>query len=656
MNADNIYAEADNGQEESLGGTSAASPLWAAFTALANQRAAIFGHSMMGFLNPTIYSIGKGIGYATNFNDITMGNNSTPQVTTEYPATSGYDLCTGWGSPIGSNLLNTLVPPDTLAIAPLGAFGFSGPSGGPFITATQNFYLTNSTVNPINWSLINTSSWLNASIAGGELAADSSTNEVISVGAGADSLGIGTYQASVQFSNWTSHVVQTLPFTLRIFDPLLVIQPDNITATGPYGGPFNPTNEIFSLTNPAAGSFNWSLINTSLWLNASTKGGTLAGGTATNIVMNIGPEANSLSVGTYTASIQFSNWSSQIVQSFPLTLQVTEPLAIAPAGGFSASGNQGGPFNVTSEDFTLTNLGNAALSWQLANTPAWLNVSASGGVLGGGETTNVLASLDMDASNMVAGAYGATLSFTDQSLGAAQTRQFTLLIGQSLVLNGGFETGDFTDWTLNGDAGTYDYVDNSSTVTAIQPHSGNYFAALGESGFQAYLSQTLPTFPGTTYLLSLWMNSPNVNPYEPNEFSVAWNGNTLFDQVNILPITSPSSGWTNLQFIVTATNTASVLQIGGRDDNYYLGVDDVSVVPVPPTALQTSLAAGANGVTFSWNAATGLVYQVQYTTNLFSPNWVILKNITATNTPISFTDTNSISTQPQGFYRLLLLP
>jgi hypothetical protein len=53
---------------------------------------------------------------------------------------------------------------------------------------------------------------------------------------------------------------------------------------------------------------------------------------------------------------------------------------------------------------------------------------------------------------------------------------------------------------------------------------------------------------------------------------------------------------------------------------------------------------------------TGLVYQVQFKTNLLQTNWVVLKNITATNTPVTFVDTNPITGSPQKFYRLLLLP
>jgi hypothetical protein len=654
MNADNIYTIADNGQQFSLGGTSAASPLWAAFNALVNQRATIFGHATMGFLNPTLYTIGKSAGYVTNFNDIKTGNNSTPEVSNKYNATTGYDLCTGWGSPIGSNMLNTLVPPDTLTVAPLGSFGFAGPSGGPFMPATLTFILANAGSNSMNWTLNNTSSWLNASITSGTLAASETTNVVIS--ANAIDYAIGTYMTSIQFSNANSHETQTMPFSMNILDPMAIGQPGNFSASGPFGGPFNPSNQTYSITNISGNPFTWSLNNIPSWLDASVTNGELAGYSTTNVVVTFDPSAASLLIGTYSTNLVFTNWDAQTSQTFPVSLQVIEPLTVTPAGNYSANGVSGGPFNMTSADFVLSNLGEASLSWGLVNTSAWLNVQAPNGVLSGDEETNISVSLDMDASNLVNGVYNTTLTFVDQTLGNSQSRQFTLIVGQSIVLNGGFETGDFTDWTLDGDAGTYDYVDDGSTVTAIQPHTGSYFAALGESGFQAYLTQTLPTLPGRPYLLSLWMNSPNWSPYEPNEFSVAWNGNKLFDQVNIPPITNPSSGWTNLEFIVTATNDASVLQIGGRDDNYYLGLDDVSVVPLPLASLQTSLAATANGISFSWNAMPGVTYQVQYTTNLSPPDWIVLQTISATNTPITFTDTNSITGSSQKYYRLLLTP
>jgi hypothetical protein len=239
--------------------------------------------------------------------------------------------------------------------------------------------------------------------------------------------------------------------------------------------------------------------------------------------------------------------------------------------------------------------------------------------------------------------------FTNQTSGGAQNLQFTLLAGQPLVQNGGFETGDFTSGTQSGNtAYTTVYKGSSQFV-----HSGTYGARLGPSGSLGYLSQTLPTLAGQNYLLSLWMDSPNVSgTLTPNEFSVLWNGGKIYDQLNIGKI-----GWTNLQFIVTATGSSTVLQFGFQDNPYYLGLDDVSVTPIPAAVFQPATVTKTNSnLNFTWNAMTGLVYQVQFKTNLLQTNWAVLKSITATNTAITFVDTNPITGFPQKFYRLQLLP
>jgi subtilase family serine protease len=86
------------------GGTSFAAPRWAGYLALVNQQAVANGLKTPGFINPTIYTIGLGSSYATCFHDITSGSNGT------YSAQKGYDLVTGWGSPNGAGLINTLAP------------------------------------------------------------------------------------------------------------------------------------------------------------------------------------------------------------------------------------------------------------------------------------------------------------------------------------------------------------------------------------------------------------------------------------------------------------------------------------------------------------------------------------------------------------------
>ena len=110
MTADGIYVRCDGG-DYNVGGTSCAAPLWAAFTALINQQAVASGHGTMGFINPAIYALCKGSGYGAAFHDITTGNNYSTSSPSKFPAVTGYDLCTGWGSPTGMALINALAPP-----------------------------------------------------------------------------------------------------------------------------------------------------------------------------------------------------------------------------------------------------------------------------------------------------------------------------------------------------------------------------------------------------------------------------------------------------------------------------------------------------------------------------------------------------------------
>jgi subtilase family serine protease len=118
MVADHIGIVYDDGESGSFYGTSFAAPLWAGFMALVNQEAAKDGLLSVGFANPAIYSIGRGTNYAACFHDITTGSNTWSQSQSNYFATVGYDLCTGWGSPNGSNLINGLISEVSLSVRP----------------------------------------------------------------------------------------------------------------------------------------------------------------------------------------------------------------------------------------------------------------------------------------------------------------------------------------------------------------------------------------------------------------------------------------------------------------------------------------------------------------------------------------------------------
>lgn len=85
-----------------IGGTSSASPIWAAILAEVNASSACsLGSSPVGFVSPLFYQIAQSGEYADAFNDITSGNNDNLGVGdgSEYTAGTGYDMASGLGTP-----------------------------------------------------------------------------------------------------------------------------------------------------------------------------------------------------------------------------------------------------------------------------------------------------------------------------------------------------------------------------------------------------------------------------------------------------------------------------------------------------------------------------------------------------------------------------
>ena len=92
-----------DGSWTGIGGTSAAAPLWAAFTALTDASSSCAGKAI-GFANPVLYSAAASA-YSADFNDITSGNNDyTGTHSGLYPAGTGYDMASGLGTPNGAAL------------------------------------------------------------------------------------------------------------------------------------------------------------------------------------------------------------------------------------------------------------------------------------------------------------------------------------------------------------------------------------------------------------------------------------------------------------------------------------------------------------------------------------------------------------------------
>lgn len=140
------------------------------------------------------------------------------------------------------------------------------------------------------------------------------------------------------------------------------------------------------------------------------------------------------------------------------------------------------------------------------------------------------------------------------------------VLGQDLLVNPGFETGNFSGWTLSGSTA----FEGVSTSFATTPYSGNYSAFFGAVGSYNIISQTIATTVGDTYNISFALDNSG-GPY--SEVYVAWGGTQVFD---IQP--SHTFGWNDFGVDVAATSASTTVSFGFEQVPSYFNLDDASVV------------------------------------------------------------------------------
>ncbi|MBU6409750.1 MAG: immunoglobulin domain-containing protein, partial [Verrucomicrobia bacterium] len=295
LTATQIWVIYDNGFSGPFMGTSCAAPLWAGFTALVNQRSQGNGQASVGFLNPFLYAQGL-TNDASAFHDVTAGNDTSYVSPTNYYAAAGYDLCTGWGTPNGTNFINALAP-EALQIGPSAGLAAIGYTGGVFSAASDQVNLTNSGAAALTWGGGADVTWLSLSTAQGTLAGGGTGTTTVATAAGAETLAPGSYMANVWITNLNDETPRSIPFTLTVLHwPVISSEPTNQTVLAGNTAQFSVT---------ASGDlpllYQWRL-----------NGQDIFGATGSTLTV---PDVQSNSAGNYDAVISSSGVIGSITSS-----------------------------------------------------------------------------------------------------------------------------------------------------------------------------------------------------------------------------------------------------------------------------------------------------------------------------------------------------
>jgi len=155
-----------------------------------------------------------------------------------------------------------------------------------------------------------------------------------------------------------------------------------------------------------------------------------------------------------------------------------------------------------------------------------------------------------------------------------------------LVSNGGFESGDFTDWSATTDA-AYDGVDGNA------PHEGSYAAFFGNPFSVSTLTQSVATVAGATYKISFWLQleadvtgASGLNSFEADFGSTV--GSSFVD--------AAAFGYTLIEFLATATSSSTDLTFRFNSTPGFWDIDSIQVALPEPGSLALLAAAGLSGI------------------------------------------------------------
>jgi subtilase family serine protease len=324
--------------ENYYGGTSFAAPLWAGYLALANQQALLNGQPTLGFINPSLYSIGLSSNYDADFHDITSGSNGDS-------ASVGYDLATGWGTPNGVALINALagpaVPGFTLSASPASVSVVQGNSGTSTITSA----VTGGFNSAVSLTASGEPAGVTVSFGTNPIAAPGSGTSVMTITV-TSSAATGTYPITV--TGTSGSITETATVSLTVTAPLppgftLSASPASVSVVQGNSG-------TSTITSAVMGGFNSAI---SLTASGQPSGvtvafnpGSITGAGTSTMMLTV---ASSTATGTYAITV--TGTSGSITATTTVSMTVTAPAA----GNFSVSASPGlnAVFSGQSATFTV---------------------------------------------------------------------------------------------------------------------------------------------------------------------------------------------------------------------------------------------------------------------------------------------------------------
>jgi hypothetical protein len=284
----------------------------------------------------------------------------------------------------------------------------------PDDTTTRTLTLGNTGEAELDWTLAITgpaaTDWVTTTSLAGTIAPDDTTPVIFDLDA--TGLTTGTYTATLLLtSNDPHHFETTIPVTLSVSTthPDLTVDPAALAVTVPRN---EAATRSVALGNVGNAVLDWDVtISPAVtWLTVAPTGGTIVPGD--DISLTVQFDAAGLTTGTHATSLRItSNDLDESPFILPVTLDVVagEPDLTLSTLEVSALLQTDGRLT---ETVILGNVGEAALTWDLTETPsvAWLTTTPTSGTVAPGGDTPL--AVRFDAAGLATADYTTTLRIT----------------------------------------------------------------------------------------------------------------------------------------------------------------------------------------------------------------------------------------------------
>ncbi len=236
--------------------------------------------------------------------------------------------------------------------------------------------------------------------------------------------------------NYSTKVRQIPP---HIANGVMQVDPvDAYWAEGPYGGPFTPSSKEYRVYNWGDGTLEYTVTPSVNWAYVDLPSDSLPPGWSTAVNVFIGNAALTLQPGIYGGSVDFvntGNGAGNAQRWLQLTVKAPGALVVTPTNAFEAAGYTGGPFTPSNFTYAVQNVStNFTLDFAAVPNADWQTVEPEAGTLGPGQSTNVVVTINANATNLAIGVYSETVGFNNETTGEYLGDRETKLTVNSLLV------------------------------------------------------------------------------------------------------------------------------------------------------------------------------------------------------------------------------